>query len=294
MLNFLELLNTAVVNAMDYVFGWVLFLPRDLALCTVAVLTAACLSFVRKWTTDQGWLARADADTTRLKELIRDAKKAKDKDAVKRYKESITVIKIKSMKFEGKPLLWSLIPIALLATWAFGRLAYVPPKLNEPVDVKVYVTRSSIGQVLHIAPEDGLDVQNGYVQTAGPDTFPSPANLWERCNAYVCSNLNMVAQPEGVAVWKVAARDSRKHTLRIRYGGKTYAAGFLAGKRQYAPAVTAVANSPVQAIELVMKPMRLFDYIGAIDFLFLPPWLVAYLLIAIPSVSLLRRVFRIY
>jgi hypothetical protein len=40
--------------------------------------------------------------------------------------------------------------------------------------------------------------------------------------------------------------------------------------------------------------MKLFGAVGGIDVLFLPPWLVAYLLIAIPFVSILKRLFRIH
>ena len=41
-----------------------------------------------------------------------------------------------------------------------------------------------------------------------------------------------------------------------------------------------------------MRQMKLFGLVGGL--LFLPPWLVAYLLIAIPFVSVVKRLFGIY
>ncbi len=43
----LEAFNTCLVNALDYVFGWMLLLPRDLSLFSVAILTSASLSLIR-------------------------------------------------------------------------------------------------------------------------------------------------------------------------------------------------------------------------------------------------------
>lgn len=291
----LEAFNTCLVNALDYVFGWMLLLPRDLSLFSVAILTSASLSLIRKWTTDQAWLARADADTKRLHALIREAKQAKDRDAVARYKATITRIKVKSMKFEGKPLLWALVPVALLATWAFSRLAFVPPPAGATLTVRAHLPKSYIGQTIHMAPEEGIESVNGWFQKVVEDKqTPPTTNLWDKCNRKVCAFLKMLPQPEAVAEWQIVSQDANPHTVKIRFSGRTYEKEVLAGRRQYAPALTLYPDAPVQAVELVMKPMKLFDYVGALDFLFLPPWLVAYLLIAIPFVTILRRVLRIY
>ena len=94
-------------------------------------------------------------------------------------------------------------------------------------------------------------------------------------------------------MWRVIARDTQPHVLKIRYGGRTYEAPLLAGTRRYEPPFTFFPDAPVQSIEVALKPVRLFDFVGGIDWLFLPPWLVAYLLIAIPFVTLLRKVCRV-
>ncbi len=43
-----------------------------------------------------------------------------------------------------------------------------------------------------------------------------------------------------------------------------------------------------------MRQVRLFGVVPGVDWLLLPPWLVAYLLIAIPFVPILKAVLRIY
>ena len=290
----LETLNMWVVGALDYVLGWILYLPRDAALFVVALLTSSSLTFARKWVTDQEWLGRAAADQERLKELTKQAKGAKDKDAVARYKATLTLIKMRSLKFELSPLLWAIVPVALLATWAFSRLAFVPPRLNEPVEVRAYFPRSAIGQIAHIAPEPGVDAADGWVQPVVADRPAPIENLWDKVNARVAAFCKMTPPLEGVAVWKMVPKDSKLHVLKIRHAGRTYEKELLAGQRRYAPPVTLYPDSPVTAVDLAMKPMKLFGYVGGIDVLFLAPWLVAYLLIAIPFVSILKRVFRIY
>ena len=46
---------------------------------------------------------------------------------------------MKASKYELKPLLYSIIPIALLATWAFSRVAYVPPRAGQDLQVLMFV-----------------------------------------------------------------------------------------------------------------------------------------------------------
>ena len=290
----LETINNLIVEAMDYIFGWILFLPRDAELFTVAVMTSAMLTFVRKWVTDQEWLGRADADQQRLAQLIKEDKSAKDKDAVKRHKDIITLIKVKSMRFEGKPLLWAIIPVALLATWAFSRLAYVPPRIGETVELRAFLPRSAVGQLAHLAPEDGVEAVGGWVQPVVDDKPVVAESLWDKCNQRLSAFMNMTPPLEGVAVWRLVGKDTKPHRLKLRHAGKTYEKGFEAGTRHYATPVDVYPDTPVQAIELAMKPLKLFGVVGAIDVLFLAPWLVAYLLIAIPFVSILKRVFKIY
>ena len=54
-----ETFNQFLTGKLDYILGWMLFLPRDLMLITLAVMTSAILTFVRIFCTNQEWLGRA-------------------------------------------------------------------------------------------------------------------------------------------------------------------------------------------------------------------------------------------
>lgn len=291
----LEAAGNFVVAVMDYVLGWVLFLPRDLMLFAVAILTSGILVFVRLFSTDQGWLRRAAADRKRLRELIKAARRRGDREARKRHKAVLTLIKVKSLRFEGRPLLYAVVPIALLATWCFSRVAYHPPGPGETVEVRAYFPVSAIGRLAYLVPDPGLRAEGGWMQTVVRDR-PLPVHgWWDAFNARTRAWLNMDPPLEGLATWRVRAEGrGQAHLLRLRYAGRTYEKAVLVGSRHYAPAVEIHSEGPVRAIELAMRPVKLFGLVGGIDALYLPPWLVAYLLIAIPCVGVLKRVLRIH
>lgn len=301
----MQALTLWIVNAADWIFGWILYLPRDVKLFCVAILTSASLTLVRKWTTDQEWLHRAVADEIGQNQLRREARKRGDKEAAKRHQDIITRIKLKSLRFEGKPLLWALIPVALLATWAFARLAYVPPRIDHPVEVRACVPRAAIGQRAHLAPEPGIEVVGAWVQPVVEDQRVVSSNTWDTAGLWIGNRIRGLYQGRnaaraasapvrgGAAVWRVMVHDTQPHTLKIRYAGRTYEAPLCAGTRRYAEPVTLFPDAPLQSVEVALQPMRLFNFVGSIDWLLLPPWLVAYLLIAIPFVSILRRVCRV-
>jgi uncharacterized membrane protein (DUF106 family) len=296
----LENLGLWVLQAADWIFGWILFLPHDLALFSVALLTSASLTLVRKWTTDQDWLHRAADDAVRLAHLRRDAKARGDTAAARRHKDILALIKLKALRFEGKPLLWALIPVALLATWAFSRLAYVPARLGEPVAVRACVSRSDIGKAIHLVPDPGIEVANGWVRTVeeAPPTVVS--GVWDRAGAWVGDRLRRLLgvppTPEkldGAAIWKITVHDTQPRELKIRFAGRTYAAPFVAGTRHYENPEVLFADAPLHAIRVGLTPLRLFGVVGGIEWLALPPWLTAYMLIAIPFVTILRRLRRV-
>ena len=85
----LNLVSDWIARTLDYPLGWMLALPRDVAIVTIAIGTSLLLTLARKWTTDQGYLLRSKNDIRRLKQLRREAKRAKDKSAVKRISTTI-------------------------------------------------------------------------------------------------------------------------------------------------------------------------------------------------------------
>jgi len=296
MWDFFGTVNDLIVEGMDYVLGWILYLPRDVRLFVVAIMTSAILTFVRLLTTDQEWLRRAAADQKRLKQLIRQARADGDKAARKRFKQTRTLIKVKSLRFEGKPLLAALIPVVLLATWSFGRLAFEPPQAGEAVTVRLHVPRTAIGnQYAYIVPEPGLTAETGWVRRAESDTPAEVHGAWDAANAWINDRLELTPPLEGKAEWQLKpVGDRQRYVLKIRYRGKTIERELLVGSRKYATAFEMGDGQDVLGTELAMKPVKLFGVVGGIDCLLLPGWLVAYLLIAIPFVTIIKHLFRIY
>jgi hypothetical protein len=149
---------------LDYLFGWLLWLPSDLTIIATALMTGVALTIVRKWTTNQDLLGRAVADNKRLAALIKEAKRTGNKEALARYRVTKAQVGMIKFKQEGKPMLVSLVPIALLATWAFARLEFLPPKPGEVVTVVAHAPVSAAGEVVHLVPGDGLVAVSGWVR----------------------------------------------------------------------------------------------------------------------------------
>jgi len=204
----LETLGRFVVEMMDYVLGWVLYLPRDAMLLAVAGLTSGILVAARKLTTYQDWLARAAADRKRLRQLIRQARRNRDKESRKRHKATLLLIKTRSLRFELKPLLLAIVPVARVATWCFSRLGYHPPREGERVEVRAYLPSSAIGRLVHIAPVEGVQPEGGWIRRVVKDSPPATDGLWDAANAAVRSFFGADAPLGGVAVWRLRVRVS--------------------------------------------------------------------------------------
>ena len=155
----LDWLNNAILTVTDPALGWLLALPATVAIFIVALGTALLMLAIRRFTTDQDLLARCKRDKARLKQLIREARRRDDSEAVavfgsavrgalskagltpdaqdarrieamlrrmekrkdiRRFKATIAAIGVKTLWAEVKPLLVALIPIALLATWCLA------------------------------------------------------------------------------------------------------------------------------------------------------------------------------
>lgn len=279
MMDFFNAINDALLVFLDPVFGWLLHLPTDAALFVVAIGTSAILTLVRLFTTNQDLLRRCAADKKRLKVLKKEAKLAGDKEALKRYRATGGVIAGKTMAAEGKPLLASIIPIALLATWCFARLGFYPPQPDEELELRAYFPVSSVGQLAHVVPAEGLEATNSWVQRVVEDPIRNPDG----------------SVAAGLALWKFkAAGNENPYKLQIRHAGETQEKELLVGQRIYAPNLAFYENdSKITCAELKMREVKLFGFVPGIEALFCPPWIVAYLLIAIPFVYILKWIFRI-
>lgn len=266
------------MSVMDFLLGWMFFLPTWLQVVIVAISTSAILTFTRPLTTNQDLLLRCKKDKKRLGELIRQAKKTKDKEAILRYRKSIAGIGMKTMKAEFKPLLLAIIPLAALGTWCFERLGYVPPQVGNVQEVRMYVSPSVIGRTAHLVPQKGIDVAgNAWIQKVVEDPSKEPSG-----------------EGFGVAVWKIkAVRSDTPYNLDLRCGDETVTKQLIVDGKRYAPAVMAGCDVPIKRIELVMEPYKPFGIIPGVPYVLPQPWIVAYLLLTIPFVFTLRWLCKI-
>jgi hypothetical protein len=284
--------NDLSLTLFDALLGWLLDVPRQVALVGVAILTATLLTTIRWWTTDQDRLRRAAEDLRRLKQLCREARRGGDKDALARCQATRSRIGLIKLRAEGKPLLFVLLPIALLATWAFYRLEFQPPQPGETVEVVAYLPISAKGDLIHLVPQRGLRSVNGWVQ---PIFLQAPApsfweRVWQRFRARFTREEIKLPAPDAVALWTVEA-DADAHPVVLRYKDKTLKRELLVGGRFYAPAWDVSAAENI-VTEIRQREVRLLGLpgLGA----WLPAWLVGYLVLTIPLVYLLKRVLKVY
>lgn len=278
MAGFLDLASAWIVAFMDLLLGWTLHLPQDAVLILLAVATSAILTFSRLITTDQHNLKLCDQDKARVKGLLRQAQGRKDTDAIQRFRATLGMIGLRALRAEGKPLLFSLLPIVFLATWACARLAFVPPVSEEKVLVRAHLPVTAIDSLVHLVPTAGVRCSNGWIQKVKESVGADGKTV-----------------TGGVAVWEVSA-DARPspYALEIRFGDKTVAKSLVVDGRHFAIPLETYEGQDIEAVVLVMPKFRLFGIVPGVEKLFLDPWIIAYLLLAIPSVLLLKRVFRIY
>jgi hypothetical protein len=81
----------------------------------------------------------------------------------------------------------------------------------------------------------------------------------------------------------------------IRHTTCTVEKELLVGRPVYSSEVEFYGDDrPVEPVQIGMTPVKFLGVVPGIDWLLIPPWLVAYFLIAVPSVSSLKRVTGIH
>lgn len=275
----LDALHQGLTWIGDLIFGGLLRLPRDIVLVLLALLTGLVLTVVRRWTTNQDLLRRCKEDKARLKQLMKEARRRRDRDAVKRIRATLGQIGWIAMKSEGRPLLASLPIIAVLAVWAFSRIAWLPPPPDEPIEVRFYFTESEIGRIAFLLPETGLAIESGRLRRIQPSYGPDGHTV-----------------DGGVAAWQLRAEPrSTPYRVRLRYRAKTFQRPLVADGRRYAPPqVFFDGADSVVASELALREYRPFGIVPGRPALALAPWMVGYLIIVIPLSVVLKPLLHIY
>ncbi len=264
MLDFLIAMGKWIADFMDYVLGWMLRLhewtglredvSRDIVIFVVAVLTCIVLTYARKWTTDQDLMKRCKEDLATLKKLKKQARRDKDKDAKARIQMTVAQINLTRMKAELWGLLASLIPIVLLACWAWERLDYYPPEPGDTMQVRATFPASQIGENawLYARPQENAEmaVAMGARKLAdgrpdptvadvagGPTTRPDQIlqavridDAWDPFNRQHIEG----AKKAGLAVWEITPQQAMEVDLVIATGDKRMVHPLNVGTPAYA------------------------------------------------------------
>jgi len=285
----LEAITSACLAITDPLLGWSLHLPRDVALLLVAIVTGLILTLVRIVTTNQDLLRRCKQDKARLKQLMREAKQRGDKEALARHRATLQQITMKTVRAEGKPLLVSLVPIALVATWAFSRIAYLPATDGDTVKLRVYTPLSSIGQWAHVVPQAGLKSENGWIQEVRED---KPAG-----GPGEAADHEGPPAANGVAEWVLIAQDRPDpYEIQIRLKGRTIKTHLAVDGVHYAdPPQRQYGDDPAtEVVEVALTEYKPFGAVPGCSAAMLPPWIVGYLIIVIPLAVVLKPLLRIH
>lgn len=268
--------NTFCLTVVDALLGWMLSLPINVVVVVVAVGSGAILTLARIFTTDQTLLRIASEDRKRQKQLAKQAKAAGDKEAAKRHMAVRNTISVMTLGQEWKPLVVSLLPIAMLATWAVERLEFIPPSAGDPVSLVAYVPRFHVGETLHIVPNDALVPRTSWMAEIIPG--------------------EVQGVPCGEARWMVEAVDPNEPLavdLSFRLGEHTLMRELILGENVYATPQAWFPEVEVR-IDTELEQVKPFGVVPGIPALMFPPWLVAYILLVIPSVFLVKRLFGIH
>jgi len=268
----LDLWNNLSLAIGDFLLGWLLLLPRDLTLLIVVIFTALVLIAIRQLTAPQNRLARAAADSRRLKELLREARRQGDKMALTRYRGTQSLIALVKLKAEGWPLVASLVPIAIVATWALYRLEYLPVRHGQQVELVLYTPVTAAGEVAHVVPEEGLKVEGGWVRRIGAVTDDGP--------------------PHGLAAWSFEAAQERTYHLVVRLKDKSLERDLIVGRRFYALPVVDHGDDILS--EWKRQPWLWLGLVPGIEALALPAWLIGYVVMVVPITFLLKRTLGVY
>ncbi len=264
-----DIWQDACRNLGDGLLGWLLWLPRDAALVLLAFLSVLLAIGLRRLVTDQPLLRRVRQDQRRLKQLIREARVSRDDPAQMRYRRTAGAVAVLRMRQELRALLVSLIPLAVLMTWASQRIHYLPPTPQEPVEFVALLPSSAVGAVTHLVPISGLQSQGGWVREIEPSRGPG--------------------SPRGTANWVLQATASNgPYLLTIRFRDRSLEHPLLIGQPRYA--ATRQIHGDDFETELRLREYRPFGVeMGG----WLPPWLLGYLVLALIAYLLLRRILRV-
>jgi hypothetical protein len=214
---------------------------------------------------------------------------------------------MKSFKFEGLPLLASIVPIAFLAVWAFARLGYVAPAEGQKIKLAVDFPGYATGDLVSLVPQEGMTVDgNNWVRRVERMDVKFdphgrlPVVLWGLAPGKDQDG-NYVPVEVRRAEWEVSCRrDKSAYPLDFRFRGQTLDHQLIVDGRTYYSPVGTWMDTTVN-LQMDLPEYKFLGLIPSLDFYWkgqcvlpLDAWLLGYLLIVIPLALLLKPILRIH
>jgi uncharacterized membrane protein (DUF106 family) len=267
----IEMFNHLLLSAGDVLFGWAARRSPDFAVIVIALLSAAILVALRFFTTEQNLLERCRADKRRLNVLIRESKRRKDKTERLRLRQLKAAVGLKQLRAEIRPLLWAVLPVALLGIWAWQRLEFLGLKPHQPFQFTATFPLGTSSKVAYLVPLKSVQSEQGWIREIKPAEDSH--------------------SPHAQASWILTARDAVHLPLSLRLGEQTFAHDLVAdGWRYTRPTVQHPGSEITTAV--VLRRYHAFGIIPNIAGLW-PSWVTAYFLIAIPAMSAGKRLWKV-
>ena len=261
------------VRTLDYPLGWLLWLPRDLTLLLFATGTALLMTLARRAVTDQDLLRRCAADLRRLKELMREARRAGDRPQLSRLRGAVGLVKGIQLAADFKVLVVVLLPVAVLAIWASERFDYFPPRLNEELIVRAHFPLSSVDRLTHLVPSPQFELKSSAIQIVRAE-ISSP--------------------PTGISEWRLlpsVATDDLAIT--IRHHNESAVHHVAVGRTTYIAPIQSHTNGRLVLTEVALRRYRPLGLDLRSEAIGLPPWMTGYLLLTLVLMPILKRVLRV-
>jgi hypothetical protein len=264
----IALWKTMSISAFDTLLGWLLWLPRDVAVVTLGVFSAVFALSLRRLVCDRQLLGLIRQDERVLKRLIREARRAGDRASLARHRQVRAAVARLRLSQEIRAAAAAAIPLLALMPWASARMDYLPPRENETVTLLAWLPASSIGETIHLVPAPGLDTADGWIRSIAKSQFNG--------------------QTRGRAEWRIrVASGTAPYRLTLRFRERTLEQDVLVGQPTY--------TSPFRIHgEDLATEVRLRRYlplgISRTATISIPPWLFAYLVATLATVLVLGQV----
>ncbi len=272
MMEAITVVCSTLAEALDGPLGWLLAIPRDLAVVLFASLTALLMTLARRYVTNQNLLHRCGVDLMRLKALLRASRKSNDKESLSRYRTTMAQIKGIQLAADLRVLVAVIVPLGVLAIWATERFDYLPIAINDDVVIRAHFPVSSIGRIAHVVPDPAFELKGSPVAIVAADSSdPTRA----------------------VAEWKMHPRRPGSHAVMIRHERETATHTVKFGAATYEPPIQIQKCSRINSTEVGIRRYLPLGFSLGGNIVNFPPWLMAYLILTLGMTPVIKRLLKV-